>query len=226
MPQTFLLTPFRMFPSPLPYVARSPWPWPGKVVRRWTADFLYYYRFVWLNGRSDFRSSDRMQYWTRGKQCNHATWFKLRNKINRLYIIHNYMKALKNGTLAMAMSGNSVHKGNKGQSSPTPTGIESDLLLAMWTKLWDTVPQTPEAPPTGIERVVCLFQLPQTQYWCEGEELLQCSVTRTEFASFLLDPMFDEYTDPPLQYHGIDLPREVEECDPPRSWNTSSGPLS
>ena len=44
--------------------------------------------------------------------------------------------------------------------------------------------------------------------------LFQCSTARTETVLFLLNPRFDYWPDSPLQYPGIDFPREAEECDP------------
>ena len=49
----------------------------------------------------------------------------------------------------------------------------------------------------------------------EGIELVQCSAAIMKTALFLLNPRFDYRLNSPLQYPGIDFPREAEECDPP-----------
>ena len=52
----------------------------------------------------------------------------------------------------------------------------------------------------------------------EGIELVQCSTAQMKTALFLLNLRFDYQPNSPLQYPGINFPREAEECeecDPP-----------
>ncbi|KAI3362769.1 hypothetical protein L3Q82_001823 [Scortum barcoo] len=59
----------------------------------------------------------------------------------------------------------------------------------------------------------------------ESIELVQCSTTGTKTALFLLNPRVDYRPNSPLQYPGVDLPREAEKCDPPVLGTHSPVPL-
>ncbi|MED6246588.1 hypothetical protein ATANTOWER_020212, partial [Ataeniobius toweri] len=51
-------------------------------------------------------------------------------------------------------------------------------------------------------------------YPVEGIELVQCSTAGTKTTLLLLKLRFDYRPDSPLQYPGVGLTREAEECDP------------
>lgn len=52
------------------------------------------------------------------------------------------------------------------------------------------------------------------QAW-KDKELVHSSMTRTEYAMFLLNPRFDKQFEPPFQHFGIHFPRKTERCNNP-----------
>ncbi|KAI3359263.1 hypothetical protein L3Q82_002781 [Scortum barcoo] len=117
--------------------------------------------------------------------------------------------------------------GDKGQAwqSPTPTGnigIFSECPSQSASgHMVVGILQIYKTHVDWLGKLPCPFQHP-----AKGKELVHCSMTRTKTTLFLLNPRFDYWSDSSLQYPGVDLPMEAEECDPPivgtHLWSPSS----